>query len=115
MPFPVHKCRITVLKRTLHRDLIEEYLDDEYKDIGRCEAFAEGQVFEIDPANVPQDFCARCAWAWADIRDDMMKVAVGGDIPGMRHAGTIITGCRDWLRPVLFKVERMEDTMEGPA
>jgi len=28
---------------------------------------------------------------------------------GIRMSGTIITGCRDWFRPVIFKVERMEN------
>jgi len=44
-----------------------------------------------------------------------MTVAVGadigrasGDIPGMRQGGTTITGCRDWFRLVLFKIERLE-------
>ena len=26
------KCKITVLKRTINQDLIDEYLDDSYKD-----------------------------------------------------------------------------------
>ena len=42
-------CRITVLKRTLHGDLVEEFLEDEYKDTGLCECFEDGQEFVIDP------------------------------------------------------------------
>ena len=30
-----------VLKRTFNRDLIDEYLDDPYQDIGPCECFEE--------------------------------------------------------------------------
>ena len=101
------KCRITVLKRTIHPDLIDEYLDDAYGDIGLCECFAEGDEFIVDPATLPEDFFARCAWAWADIRHDLLTVAYGGDMPGMNQPGTIITGCTDWLRPVIFKVERI--------
>jgi uncharacterized repeat protein (TIGR04076 family) len=108
VPFETRKCKITVLKRTIHRDLIDEYLDDEHGNIGLCERFQEGQEFEIDPSTVPEDFCACCAWAWADIRDDIMTVAVGGDIPGIKQGGTVITGCRDWFRPVIFKVERLD-------
>jgi uncharacterized repeat protein (TIGR04076 family) len=108
MPFEVHKCKITVLKRTLHKDLIEEYLDDESRDVGLCECFTEGEEFVIDPSIAPEDFCARCAWAWADIRQDIMMIAVGGDIPGLKQGGTILTGCRDWFRPVIFKVERLD-------
>ena len=101
------KCKITVLKRTLNQDLIDEYLDEPYKDTGPCECFEEGEEFVIDPAVVPEAFCARCAWAWADIRKDILTVAMGANMPGIRQPGTVITGCTDWLRPVIFKVERM--------
>jgi len=113
MPFETRKCRITVLKRTHHQDLIDEYLDDDNMAVGLCERFTEGDVFELDPSTVPQEFCSRCAWAWADIRHDVMTVAVGGDIPGMKHSGTVITGCRDWFRPVIFKVERIDVKSSG--
>ena len=102
-------CKITVLKRTLHRDLIEEYAEDAYKGMGPCECFQEGEEFTIDPAAVPEEFLSRCAWAWGDIRRDIMTVAYGADMPGLNQPGTIITGCTDWFRPVLFKVERLED------
>jgi len=103
------KCKITVLKRTINQDLIDEYLEDPYKAIGLCECFEEGQEFVIDPSAMPEDFLSRCAWARADIRRDILTVAYGGDMPGMKQRGTVITGCTDWLRPVIFKVERMED------
>ena len=102
------KYKITVLKRTIHPDLIHEYLDDAYKDTGLCECFQEGQEFVIDPMGVPKEFLARCAWAWADIRQDILTVAMGADMPGIRQRGTLISGCTDWLRPVLFKIERMD-------
>ena len=31
-------------------------------------------------------------------------------MPGMKQRGTLITGCTDWLRPVIFKVEKMDST-----
>jgi len=31
------KCKITVLKRGLNKDLIDEYIDDAYHDIKPCE------------------------------------------------------------------------------
>ena len=102
------RCKITVLKRTINQDLIDEYLEDSYKDIGLCECFGEGEEFVIDPSVVPEDFCARCAWAWADIRKDILTVAMGANMPGIRQPGTVITGCTDWLRPVIFKVERTD-------
>ena len=41
MSIEMPKCKITVLKRTFNRDLIDEYLDDPYQDIGPCECFEE--------------------------------------------------------------------------
>ncbi len=101
------KCRITVLKRSLNKDLIEDYIDDAYHDIKPCDIFKDGQEIIIDPnlAKVPEGFCD---WAWADIRKDIITIASGGNIIGMKKKGTIITGCSDWFRPVIFKVERME-------
>jgi uncharacterized repeat protein (TIGR04076 family) len=99
------ECKITVVKRALHQDLIDEYLEDAHKQMGLCESLEDDQVFLIDPgAGVPEGFCP---WAWADIRHDLLTVAYGADIPGMRREGTVITGCRDWFRPVYFKVERV--------
>ena len=102
------KCKITVLKRTINQDLIAEYLDEAYQDTDLCECFKEGEEFVIDPSVMPQEFQARCAWAWADIRKDILAVAMGANMPGIKQPGTVISGCTDWLRPVIFKVERME-------
>lgn len=103
------RCRITVLKRTLNQGLIDEYLDDASKNIGPCECFRDGQEFIIESyaelSQAPEGFCA---WAWADIRKDILTVAYGGDVPGMKRRGTTITGCTDWFRPVIFRVERVE-------
>ena len=107
MSYEMPRCKITVLKRTIHRDLIDEYLDDEYRGIDLCECFREGQEIEVeDYSVVPEGFCAS---AWADIRKDMLTVVMGGDMPGIRQSGTIICGCTDWFRPVIFKVERIGD------
>ena len=107
MSYDMPKCRITILKRTIDQDLIDAYLDPEYQDIGLCECFKDGQEIIIeDYSTVPENFCAS---AWADIRKDILTVAYGGDMPGIRYRGTFITGCTDWFRPVIFKVERIEN------
>jgi len=103
------KCKITVLKRTVNQDLIDEYLDDSYREHGLCECFRDGQEFLIDASAIPKDFLECCPWAWADIRKDILTVAYGGNMPGIRQSGTVITGCRDWFRPVIFKVERLNN------
>jgi hypothetical protein len=37
--------RTSVFKKTIHQDLIDEYLDDTSKDFGRCECSNDGQEF----------------------------------------------------------------------
>ncbi len=110
MSSEMSKCKITVLKRTINRDLIEEYLDDAYQESTPCEVLRDGQEFLLEGfeafATVPEGFCH---WAWADIRDDILAVATGANSPGLKKPGTVITGCSDWFRPVIFKIERMED------
>ena len=99
------KCKITVLKRTINQDLIDGYLNDEYKGIGLCDCFRDGQEIVIeDYAVVPEGFCPS---AWADIRKDILTVAMGANMPGIRQPATVITSCTDWFRPVIFKVERI--------
>lgn len=105
MPEETQKCKITVLKRTLNQDLAAEYLDITGELIA-CDHFHEGQEFIVDHVfRMPEGFCA---WAWADIRADILTVMVGGDPPWLKQQGIQITGCTDWFRPVIFKVERIE-------
>lgn len=109
MPSEVPRCKITVIKRMLNQDLIDKYLDQAHHGMGPCEWFADGQEFMIEGheevAKVPEGFCA---WAWADIRKEVLTIQVGGSMPGMKSEGTAITGCTDWFRPVIFKVERVK-------
>jgi uncharacterized repeat protein (TIGR04076 family) len=58
--------------------------------------------------SVPEDFCAHSAWAWADIHEDILTVAMRANMPRIRQSGTVITGCLDWLRLLIFKVERID-------
>jgi len=98
-------CKITVLKRTVNQDLVDEYLENPGAHPGPCEFLQEGQEFVVDNIwGAPQGFCP---WAWADMRKDILMAAGGCRHPGMREPGVVITGCSDWFRPVLFKVEKL--------
>lgn len=98
-------CKITVLKRTVNRDLIDEYLADPSK-MGACNLLRDGQTFLIaNLFRMPEGFCE---WAWADLRPHIMTLAAGGDLPFIKPRGTLIAGCTDWFRPVIFKIERIE-------
>jgi uncharacterized repeat protein (TIGR04076 family) len=105
MPYDMPRCKITVLQRTVNRELADEYLDvgDGF---GACTQFSDGQEIVVEhPFRMPEGFCP---WAWADIRADVMTIAAGGDLPWIKRRGTAIAGCTDWFRPVIFRVERIE-------
>lgn len=101
------KIKITVIKKTLNKDLINEFVIEEYKGITDCEKFENGQEFVIDPnlGSIPEGFCN---WAWADIRNDINLIASGGNILGINKQGLAISSCSDHFRPVYFKIERIE-------
>jgi len=103
------KCKITVLKRLLLEDLIKEYSSEGTPEepLGQCTTFRDGQEFiiENDPV-MPEGFCF---WAWSDIQRDVAMIMYGADIHWISKKGTMINCCSDGLRPVVFKVERIED------
>ena len=99
-------CRITVLRRTINRDLMDDYLREGRGKSERCQVFREGQEILIEGFPLRPD--GFCDWAWADIHKDIMAVMFGGNYPWIRQPGTAITCCTDGLRPVIFKVERVE-------
>lgn len=100
MPF-----QITVLKRAVFRDLIDEYVPAERSaSYGACERFEDGQVFEVRGGTPPAGFCAR---AWASIFGDLAVVELGGDASWINHPNTMITCCNDGLTPVVFRIEKL--------
>lgn len=103
------QARITVLKRYLNQDLIDGYLGESHRGMKECNVFREGDEYLVtDLFNPPEGFCH---WAWADIRKDVWLVASGGSMPIIKYPNTMISGCTDWFRPVVFRIERA--TREG--
>jgi uncharacterized repeat protein (TIGR04076 family) len=100
------KCKITVVKRSINQELIDEYLRKTGEDVGRCTAFEDGQEFTVERfPSKPEGFCD---WAWASIHRDVAVVMFGGEYPWMERPGIGITCCTDGFRPVIFKVERVD-------
>lgn len=100
------KCKITVLKRNANLDLAQQFMQDA-SGFGPCDQFSDGQEFVVDIwYQLPEGFCP---WAWADIRRDVKMIAVGGNLTWFKQPGTALAGCTDWFRPVIFKIERIED------
>jgi len=97
------KVKITVLKRTLHQDVIGEYAPG---DMSPCHIFQDGQEFIIDRDTTPPE--GFCAWAYADIHRYIVLIRHDGN-PRLKHKGTAIACCTDGFRPVVFKIARIEE------
>lgn len=102
------KCRITVLKRTLNSDLAKVYCQSE---VGLCSCFKEGDVF-ITGFDQPQGFCG---WAWNDMYKFVSGLLSGGNYSTglfegwMKNDNEVLACCSDATRPVLFKIELIEE------
>jgi uncharacterized repeat protein (TIGR04076 family) len=98
------KCKITVIKRSLNQDIIDKYLQGGADNSGLCTTFKEGDEFFVySEFQMPENFCH---WAWADIRKDIIAVINGVQYSWFKQKGITISGCTDWFRPVLFKIEK---------
>jgi len=101
------QCKITVLKKNLDRELAEEYCQNE---VTSCPLFEEGQEF-IAGFEKPGGFCD---WAWTDIHKVVTVLLTGGNFSRdifegwMKDDKTMIACCTDAIRPVVFKIERVD-------
>ena len=102
------KCKITVLKKMFNPDLAEEYrrADVHY---GPCPYYEEGDEFVVGHMGErPEGFF--CDWAWNDLHKILFAMQLGGDFdPWMKDRKTFIACCTDGVKPVAFKVERIEE------
>ena len=98
------KCKITVLKVTFQADIAQAYSQAW---LGPCPVLTEGQEFMLDdPWQMPAGFCST---AWGDIFKNVQTICLGGDFPSSRRPGMNIACCVDGVRPVIFKIERLEE------
>lgn len=104
------KCKITVLKRIVHQDLIDEFMEPGAATVP-CPHFIEGQEFIVDDYPVG-DYPGEgfCDAAWNDIYKATLTMAQGGSFsPWMKNDNTMIVCCSDGIRPVVFEIERIND------
>ena len=97
------QARITVIKKAFHKDVIDRYFPDKANQAEVCSVFEEGQVFVVDgpfPAK-PNGFCD---WAWTDISRVVALTMMGAN----PTPGTEFSCCSDGLRPVTFRIQRLE-------
>lgn len=101
------KMKITVIKRFHPKDVFgKDYVTPTGKTAPQCQTFTDGQEFTIDKLKMPEGFCT---WAWYDLYKDLSVLWWGGNFSGWMEDGIMFTACSDGVRPVCFKLERLEE------
>lgn len=104
-----HKCKITVLRREYFQDLADKHLAD--PQVGPCQVFQDGQEFIVGNEDFFKMLHGRfCSEAWDCLSRYVYAALQGGSI--MRgwtnDEKVMITCCNDGVRPVIFKLERID-------
>ncbi len=72
-----------------------------------CTAYRDDSEYIVESdGGMPEGFCG---WAWRDVYKDVSVLRFGGDFTPWIAEGTQITCCTDGIRPVSFKLERLEE------
>ena len=103
----MRKVKITILKTTLQEDLIKEY---GIEGLSTCPLMDEGQIFYTFISR-PEGFCDG---AWNAIYPYVFAMAQGAgdslfDGEWIKTPGVAIVSCNDGLRPVIMKLETVDD------
>lgn len=105
-----HKVKVTVLRKECFTDLQEEYLADPKS--GPCPFFQVGQEFIFDRDDFTYTGRGQfCAEAWDCVSRYIYTALQGGAIMHgwTRDDRVMIASCNDGTRPVIFKIERIDE------
>lgn len=100
------KLKIKVLKRQDPDELFDELPVARRDWMVPCPVYEDGQEFIVENMEMPEGFCGS---AWQTIYPNVRTLHNGGNYSYFDEKGTAITCCADGLRPVIFKIERIED------
>jgi len=95
--------KITVVAKLKPGDVFDELAAEDVDAV--CEAVEMDKTYLSKDLKMPDGFCS---WAWADIQRDVAHLALGGDFRWINKPGSMVSCCTDGLRPVVFKLERVE-------
>ena len=95
--------KITVVAKLKPGEIFDELAADTTNPV--CDAVETGKEYISKGIAMPEGFCS---WAWADIQRDVAHLALGGDFRWINKPGSMVSCCTDGLRPVVFKLERIE-------
>jgi len=100
------KVKITVVKKVNNKDMFGDNPPLGFTAVPECDRLEVGQEFISEECSCPPGFCY---WAFADIQRDIVHLLFGGSYPWMKEKGVALACCTDGVRPVIFKLERIED------
>ena len=104
-----HKVKISVMKvvepETLFGDKVPLNTENGKPHV-KCPIHQVGQEYFITHNYAkPEGFCAG---AWQDIRETVSVLHLGGTFYPWLEENEMIKCCTDGIRPVIFKIERLE-------
>ena len=106
-----YNCKITVIRRELYVDLRDEYCVD--PNTGKCDFFQDGQEWIVDVMGFATMLNGQfCAMAWDSISKFVYAALNGGSLfigGWMKDEKVMIACCNDGIRPVIFKLERIDE------
>lgn len=109
-----HKVRMTVLRKECYTDLQEKYLADPKS--GPCPFFEVGQEFIIESDDFFRTMHGKfCGEAWDCVSRYIYAALQGGSIMKgwTNDEKMMITCCNDGTRPVIFKLERIDEEVSS--
>jgi uncharacterized repeat protein (TIGR04076 family) len=102
----VANVKITVVKKISNKEMFGDNPPVGFNVTPECGRVEEGQEFIVEEGKFPPGFCS---WAFADIHRDIIHLRFGGNFPQIKEKGAMLSCCTDGIRPVIFKLERIED------
>lgn len=102
------KCRITVVRKVCHQDLMARY---ENPITHACD-LEEGQIFIANGWQRPEGLCVS---AWESMSPFVMALAHGAEdfYDGwMKNKRSAMISCNDGFRPVSFYIEALDENAE---
>jgi len=102
------KVKITVLKVQDPKDLFGDKPPIAVSpSFGPCDIHKVGQEFIVEQNHkMPEGFCH---WSWNGIQNAVRMLLFGGDYPWSIEKGSAVVCCNDGLRPVIYKLERINE------
>jgi uncharacterized repeat protein (TIGR04076 family) len=99
--------KVTVLKRLKMEEVFKESpVKAKYN--GPCDAFKDGQKYTFGAEKTPQKPERFCSYAWDTLFPWILMLRFNGNLEFYEDKGVAVVSCADGLRPVIFKLERIE-------